>query len=109
MITNPFKFGTIVDGEYFTNRVKETAQIKSVLASENHLVMLSPRRYGKTSLITKVVSELDRPFVHLDLQLLTGEQDLAEQLLKKVCRSDSRYKIDDPFFVRWIISRRDGI
>ena len=82
MITNPFKFGTIVDGEYFTNRVKETAQIKSVLASENHLVMLSPRRYGKTSLITKVVSELDRPFVHLDLQLLTGEQDLAEQLLK---------------------------
>jgi len=86
MTTNPFKFGTIVDGEYFTNRVKETLQIKSVLNSENHLVILSPRRYGKTSLITKVVSELDRPFLHLDLQFLTGEQDLAEQLLKKICK-----------------------
>ena len=82
---NPFKFGTIVDGEYFTNRVKETEQIKSVLNSENHLVILSPRRYGKTSLITKVVSEMNRPYMHLDLQLLTGEQDLAEQLLKKIC------------------------
>ena len=71
MKTNPFKFGTIVDGEYFTNRVKESAQIKSVLASENHLVILSPRRY--------------------------------------VCRTDSKYQIDDPFFVRWIISRREGI
>lgn len=86
MKKNPFKFGTIVDGEYFTNRVKETEKIKSVLASENHLVILSPRRYGKTSLITKVVSEIDRPFIHLDLQLLTGEQDLAEQLVKKICK-----------------------
>lgn len=84
--TNPFKFGTIVAGDYFTNRVKEAVKIRSVIDSVNHLVILSPRRYGKTSLITKVLSELERPYLHLDFQLLTGEQDLAEQLLKRVCR-----------------------
>lgn len=29
---NPFKFGTMVDGEYFTDRTKELEYVKLVLA-----------------------------------------------------------------------------
>ena len=36
---NPFKFGTIVDGDYFTDRVEETALLKQKLDSENHIFM----------------------------------------------------------------------
>lgn len=32
---NPFKFGTIVDGSYFTDRVEEQEKVKQVISSEN--------------------------------------------------------------------------
>ena len=44
---NPFKFGTIVDGQYFTDRTKELQYVEQILQSENHLVLISPRRFGK--------------------------------------------------------------
>ena len=83
---NPFKFGSIVDEPYFTNRVEEIEKLKNVLNSENHLIIISPRRFGKTSLIHKVVKELNRPVISLDLQLITSVEDLASQLLKRIYR-----------------------
>lgn len=58
---NPFKFGTIVDGSYFTDRVEEQEKVKQVISSENHLILISPRRFGKTSLVQKVMKSLERP------------------------------------------------
>lgn len=84
--TNPFKFGSIVDDPYFTNRVHELTQIESLFQSQNHLILISPRRYGKTSLIMKVLGTLDRPFVFLNLQLITDVPDFASQLLKRIYR-----------------------
>lgn len=52
---NPFRFGSVVEEPYFTNRVDEIRNVKSILNSANNLVIISPRRYGKTSLINKVV------------------------------------------------------
>jgi uncharacterized protein len=83
---NPFKFGSIVDGTYFTNRTIEIEQITSVLNSSNHLVMISPRRYGKSSLIYKVIKGIERPVITVDLQLVTSVEDLAAQLLKRLYR-----------------------
>ncbi len=83
-LKNPFKFGSIVDNLYFTNRVEELEQIKSILDSEVHLTMMSPRRYGKTSLIMKAIKEINRPVILLDMQVVTSEIDFAEQLLKKI-------------------------
>ena len=40
-MNNPFKFGTIVDGEYFTDRVGEQEKVREILASENHLILIS--------------------------------------------------------------------
>ncbi|TVQ85732.1 MAG: AAA family ATPase [Bacteroidetes bacterium] len=86
MEKNPFKFGSIVNEPYFTNRTKEIEKVISVLNSENHLVLVGPRRYGKSSLVFKVVSELKRPVIALDLQLITGAHDLAAQLLRRIYR-----------------------
>lgn len=86
MNKNPFKFGTVVKDAFFTNRVKETARINEILQSENHLILIAPRRYGKTSLVSKVIDELDRPVISLDLQLITSVYDLANQLLKRIYR-----------------------
>lgn len=84
--SNPFKFGSIVDEPYFTNRVNEIQQINNLLQSQNHLILISPRRYGKTSLMLKVVKTLERPYIFFDLQLVTDVTDFAAQLLKRIYR-----------------------
>lgn len=50
---NPFKFGTVVDGAFFTDREKELQTIGQLLESENHLVLISPRRFGKPAWFVK--------------------------------------------------------
>lgn len=45
---NPFKFGSLVDVPYFTDRVKELEYIVQFFKSENHLILISPRRFGKS-------------------------------------------------------------
>lgn len=86
MKTNPFKFGTIVDGPYFTDREEELVIIASHLNSENHLTLISPRRFGKTSLIRKVINESQRKNIFLDMQLILSSEDFASQLLRRIYR-----------------------
>ena len=86
MRTNPFKFGTVVDGPYFTDREDELERIASYINGENHLILISPRRFGKTSLIKKIVNESVRPYIFLDMQIVLSAEDFASQLLKRVYR-----------------------
>lgn len=81
---NPFKFGTIVEDEFFTDRIDESKYISRVMDSENHLILISPRRFGKSSLVVKVAKQLDRPYIFLNFQKVIGTQDLASKLLKEV-------------------------
>ena len=80
---NPFKFGTIVEAEYFTDRVKEVAYIGQFLRSANHLVLISPRRFGKSSVVAKAVKESGRKSITLNLQAVTSVQDLSARLLRE--------------------------
>ncbi len=86
MKSNPFKFGTIVDDEYFTDRTSEIKRVKSIIGSQNHLIIIGPRRFGKSSLIMKVADQPDRRVIALDLQLITSTTDLAAHILKKIYR-----------------------
>lgn len=90
---NPFKFGSVVEDEYFINRKEEINKVKSVLKSSNHLILISPRRYGKTSLMIKVCKIIKRPYIFLDMQLITSQTDLAAQLLKRVYKKFPLQKI----------------
>jgi len=81
---NPFKFGSVVSGDYFTDRQTEYERLFQIIASSNHIIMIAPRRFGKTSLINKVVDNTNRPVLWLDLQLLTNTEDFAAQLLKQL-------------------------
>jgi hypothetical protein len=86
MKTNPFKFGSVVDGPYFTDREDELERIASYINGENHLILISPRRFGKTSLIRKIVNESKRNYVFLDIQIVLSAEDFASQLLKRIYR-----------------------
>ena len=80
---NPFKFGTIVEEEYFTDRVQEVAYIKQFVQSANHLVLISPRRFGKSSVVAKALKGCHRKSITVNMQQATSVSDLSAKLLKE--------------------------
>ena len=83
---NPFKFGTIVEAEYFTDRVEEVAYIKEFINSANHLVLISPRRFGKSSVVTKAVKQSGRKHITVNVQQATSVADFSAKLLREFFR-----------------------
>lgn len=58
--------------------------LRQKLDSENHVILISPRRFGKSSLVQKVLSQTSRHSISLDLQYVMSVDDFAAQLLKAV-------------------------
>lgn len=83
-MANKFSYGTLAKGEFFTDRKEELVRMKQFLNSENHLVLISPRRYGKSSLVKKCVEEVNRPYIWLDLQYVVSVASFTTQLLKAI-------------------------
>ncbi len=80
---NPFKFGTIVEAEFFTDRREEVRYICQFLNSANHLILISPRRFGKSSLVAKAIGLSGRKSITVNLQQITSVADLAAKLLRE--------------------------
>lgn len=57
----------IVSGSAFCNREKERELLKKRLQQNAHVVLMSPRRYGKSSLIAQFTHEQKLPFAAVDL------------------------------------------
>ncbi len=79
---NPFKFGTLVDTPYFTDRNEELNTISQLLNSANHIILISPRRFGKSSLVKKAIAASGRPYIMLNMQQVTSVEDLSSMLLR---------------------------
>jgi len=58
MAGNPFRYGDIATGEYFTNRVRELDEVREDITNGQNIVIISPRRYGKTSLLYEAMRQL---------------------------------------------------
>lgn len=61
---NPFRYGIVVDEPYFIDREDEMEDISLWLKSNQSLVIYSPRRYGKSSLILKTLKNLNKEKYH---------------------------------------------
>jgi uncharacterized protein len=58
MIANPFVYGEVVTATAFTDRDDERARLARDLAEGQKVFLISPRRYGKSSLIRGVMKSL---------------------------------------------------
>ena len=83
---NPFKYGVLVDNEFFTDRNEELKEVQRTLDSENHLILISPRRFGKSSLVAKAVKASGRPCISLNMQNMLSVDDFASKLLRELFR-----------------------
>src|SRR5918911_3424242 len=81
--TRPFRFGEIVEGEYFTDRDAEGRALKDDISHGLNVVLIAPRRLGKTSLVLRVIHELRREGVlvaYVDLLRAPSKERLAAHL-----------------------------
>lgn len=90
MMNRAFVYGTSVEGENFTDRVKETKRLKLDFENGINVILISPRRMGKSSIVKKVKAEITDPaikVVFMDIYDCRNEYDLynrfASQLMKQ--------------------------
>ncbi len=87
-----FVYGMSVAGNNFTDRIEETKRIKADFEHGINVILISPRRMGKTSLIKKVISEIDNPMikvVYMDVYDCRSEYDFYNRFAEAIMRSIS--------------------
>jgi hypothetical protein len=82
---NPFKFGDPVEGEYYLPRPELDKVVYHFLSNRIHVVLIGPRRFGKTSFIFNLLKKLEKegyacPFV--DIFNITSHRDFLQQMLR---------------------------
>lgn len=55
---SPFQFGTLATNDNFIDREEDRALLKQLLSSHINVMLISPRRWGKSSLVKKAMDEL---------------------------------------------------
>ncbi len=90
----PFVFGRIATGQNFTDREIETAQLADQFKSLINTIIISPRRWGKSSLVKRAseMAEQDDSALricHLDLFNVRTEEEFYSQLANAVIKATS--------------------
>ena len=85
----PFQFGTLATGDNFIDRVQERADLKQMLSSGINVALISPRRWGKSSLVKMAMDELvsEREgfrVCYLDAFSVNSEEEFYERFAAKV-------------------------
>ena len=66
----PFTFGRIVTGSQFINRKEEIEKLRANIDHGNHTILISPRRWGKSSLVKHLSKKFSKEkhikFIFLD-------------------------------------------
>ena len=85
--SNPFRFGPLALDEAFTDREDELRELAADIRNGQDVVVVAPRRYGKSSLMWRVAQDLvrDRVLVaQVDLMRAPTRERLAEKLAKTI-------------------------
>ncbi len=84
---NPFRYGALALDEAFTDRERETAELKADALNGQDVVLFAPRRYGKSSLVWRVSQELVARRVlvaHVNLMTTPTITQFAEKLAQSI-------------------------
>lgn len=102
-----FIYGVAVEGNNFTDRKKETRRLKQDFENGQNVILISPRRMGKTSLVRKVQTLVDKDIVtvYMDIYDCRNEYEFynkfAAELLKQTAgKAEAVMKNIKEFLVR---------
>ncbi|MFH1957538.1 MAG: ATP-binding protein [bacterium] len=97
---NPFKVGVIQPEETFCNREKEIRDILNFIKNSTSAIIFSPRRYGKTSLVKKVLSEIKKKgyyTVYVDFFPVTSTDDVIRIFAARVIEGMGKKVLEGKF------------
>jgi len=87
---NPFVFGEIIDDANFVNRTDELNHLVRDLADGQKVFLLSPRRFGKSSLVALALLKLKKRHIHtvnLTVSSYSSYAQFLEKFAEKVLRA----------------------
>ena len=87
-----FIYGVSVSGENFTDRVEETRRLTMDFENGVNVILISPRRMGKTSLVKKVQSQVANPkirVVYMDIYDCRSEYDFYNKFATTILKATS--------------------
>lgn len=86
---SPYHYGTPVEGDHFTGRDAELAALASRLRNGINVVLLAPRRFGKTSLLLRAEQALEAEgaaMLHVNVLRCRDLSAFAGQLVTRAYR-----------------------
>lgn len=88
----PFSFGKTVAEDVFTNRSEDIKRLTNNLQNHINTILISPRRWGKSSLIKKVVTGMrsrNTKIIMLDLMSIRNEEEFYKVLAAETIKATS--------------------
>jgi hypothetical protein len=94
MKDSPFIYGTTVSRQGFTNREQETRKLIVNLTGGINTMIISPRRWGKSSLVEKVIGDIkatekNKSVVLIDLFTVKTEEEFLEVFAREIIKVSS--------------------
>ena len=80
-----FPQGVAIDSA-FCNREKEKATLKSSMQGREHIVLVAPRRYGKTSLVTQVLKDSNVPSANIDFFFVLTQAEVTKKITEGISK-----------------------
>jgi len=90
----PFKYGKLADEDYYTNREAESKWLEMQINAGINCMLISPRRWGKSSLVLHTSKRMKRKnkqlvFCFIDLYNVRNEQEFLELFSTAVIKATS--------------------
>lgn len=86
MTTNRYFPQGIALDQTFCNRQQERTQLKTHIDAHEHVVLVAPRRYGKTSLIAQVLKENKLCGTSIDFFFVLEQADVRKQIINGITK-----------------------
>lgn len=74
----------VATNSFFCNRYKERTMLKSSIENHENLVLIAPRRYGKTSLIAQVLAENSIAGTSIDFFFVLSQAEVKSSITEAV-------------------------
>lgn len=75
---------SVASGKAFCNRIDEAERLKLCIAQHRSVLLVSPRRYGKTSLALHGIKQSGLPYAHIDFFSAVDDQDIEYAILRGI-------------------------
>lgn len=93
-MVKPFKYGKLANEDYYTNREAESKWLETQINSGINCMLISPRRWGKSSLVMHTAKRMKKKnkqlvFCFIDLYNIRNEQEFLELYSSEIVKATS--------------------